>query len=95
MNLQENIHRIKEMMSLVTEEEEKDLSDETVNITGKVIDLSTMSDEEKQALKLKEKVIVDKKDNEYPIVLIQMADGKMIMFDVDGSVRDNENDLTV
>ena len=95
MNLQENIHRIKEMMSLVTEEEEKDLSDETVNITGKVIDLSTMSDEEKQALKLKEKIIVDKKDNEYPIVLIQMADGKMIMFDVDGSVRDNENDLTV
>ena len=82
-------------MSLVTEEEEKDLSDETVNITGKVKDLSTMSDEEKQALKLKEKVIVDKKDNEYPIVLIQMADGKMIMFDVDGSVRDNENDLTV
>ena len=95
MNLQENIHRIKEMMSLVTEQEEKDLSDETVNITGKVIDLSTMSDEEKQALKLKEKIIVDKKDNEYPIVLIQMADGKMIMFDVDGSVRDNENDLTV
>ena len=95
MNLQENIHRIKEMMSLVTEEEEKDLSHETVNITGKVIDLSTMSDEEKQALKLKEKVIVDKKDKEYPIVLIQMADGKMIMFDVDGSVGDNENDLTV
>lgn len=94
MNLQENIHRIKEMMSLVTEEEEKDLSDETVNITGKVIDLSTMSDEEKQALKLKEKVIVDKKDNEYPIVLIQMADGKMIMFDVDGSVTKNETDLT-
>jgi len=94
MNLQENIHRIKEMMSLVTEEEEKDLSDETVNITGKVIDLSTMSDEEKQALKLKEKVIVDKKDNEYPIVLIQMADGKMIMFDVEGNVTKNETDLT-
>ena len=94
MNLQENIHRIKEMMSLVTEEEEKDLSDETVNITGKIIDLSTMSDEEKQALKLKEKVIVDKKDKEYPIVLIQMADGKMIMFDVDGSVKKNETDLT-
>lgn len=82
------------MMSLVTEEEEKDLSDETVNITGKIIDLSTMSDEEKQALKLKEKVIVDKKDKEYPIVLIQMADGKMIMFDVDGSVKKNETDLT-
>ena len=81
-------------MSLVTEEEEKNLSDEFVNITGKVIDLSTMSDEEKQALKLKEKVIVDKKDKEYPIVLIQMADGKMIMFDVDGSVKKNETDLT-
>lgn len=81
-------------MSLVTEEEEKDLSDDTVNITGKVIDLSTMSDEEKQALKLKEKVIVDKKDNEYPIVLIQMADGKMIMFDVEGNVTKNETDLT-
>jgi len=94
MNLQENIHRIKEMMSLITEEEEKELSDETFNITGKVIDLSTMSDEEKRALKLKEKVIVDKKDKEYPIVLIQMADGKMIMFDVDGSVKKNETDLT-
>ena len=82
------------MMSLVTEEEEKDLSDETVNITGKVIDLSTISDEEKQALKLKEKIIVDKKDNEYPIVLIQMADGKMIMFDVEGNVAKNETDLT-
>lgn len=94
MNLQENIHRIKEMMSLVNEEEEKNLSDDTVNITGKVIDLSTMSDEDKQFLKLKEKVIVDKKDNEYPIVLIQMADGKMIMFDVDGSVVKNDTDLT-
>jgi len=94
MNLQENIHRSKEMMSLITEEEEKELSDETFNITGKVIDLSTMSDEEKRALKLKEKVIVDKKDKEYPIVLIQMADGKMIMFDVDGSVKKNETDLT-
>jgi len=93
MNLQENIHRIKEMMSLVTEEEEKDLSDETVNITGKVIDLSTMSDEEKKALKLKEKVIVDKKDNEYPIVLIQMADGKMIMFDVDGSIQEPDKNI--
>lgn len=81
-------------MSLVTEEEEKYLSDETVNITGKVIDLSTMSDEEKQALKLKEKVIVDKKDKEYPIVLIQMADGKMIMFDVEGNVTKNETDLS-
>lgn len=78
-------------MSLVIEEEEKDLSDETVNITGKVIDLSTMSDEDKKALKLKEKVIIDKKEKEYPIVLIQMADGKMIMFDVDGSVRENED----
>lgn len=94
MNLQENIDRIKEMMSLVNEEEEKNLSDDTVNITGKVIDLSTMSDEDKQFLKLKEKVIVDKKDNEYPIVLIQMADGKMIMFDVDGSVVKNDTDLT-
>ena len=81
-------------MSLITEEEEKELSDETFNITGKVIDLSTMSDEEKQALKLKEKIIVDKKDNEYPIVLIQMADGKMIMFDVEGNVTKNETDLS-
>lgn len=93
MNLQENIHRIKEMMSLVTEEEEKNLSDDTVNITGKVIDLSTMSDDEKKVLKLKEKIIVDKKDNEYPIVLIQMADGKMIMFDVDGSIQEPDKNI--
>lgn len=81
------------MMSLVTEEEEKNLSDDTVNITGKVIDLSTMSDDEKKVLKLKEKVIVDKKDNEYPIVLIQMADGKMIMFDVDGSIQEPDKNI--
>jgi len=93
MNLQENIHRIKEMMSLVNEDEEKNLSDDTVNITGKVIDLSTMSDDEKKVLKLKEKVIVDKKDNEYPIVLIQMADGKMIMFDVDGSIQEPDKNI--
>lgn len=80
-------------MSLVTEEEEKNLSDDTVNITGKVIDLSTMSDDEKKVLKLKEKVIVDKKDNEYPIVLIQMADGKMIMFDVDGSIQEPDKNI--
>lgn len=80
-------------MSLVNEDEEKNLSDDTVNITGKVIDLSTMSDDEKKVLKLKEKVIVDKKDNEYPIVLIQMADGKMIMFDVDGSIQEPDKNI--
>ena len=42
--------------------------------------------------KLKEKVIVDKKDNEYPIVLVQLANGKVIVFDVDGSIKDSEEE---
>jgi len=81
MTLQENIHRIKEMMELPNEEQ-------TVNITGKILDLENMSDEEKESLQLKEKVFVDKVDNEYPIVLVQLRNGKVIMFDVDGSIQE-------
>ena len=86
MTLQENIYRIKEMMELPDEEK-------TVNITGKVLDLENMSDEEKESLQLKEKVFVDKVDNEYPIVLVQLRDGKVIMFDVDGSIQEPEKNI--
>jgi hypothetical protein len=89
MNLQENIKKIKKMMNLV---EDTKNNDEVVNIKGKVIDLSNLSGEEKEELKLKEKVIVDKKDKEYPIVMVKMRNGKVIVFDVDGSIKDTEQD---
>jgi hypothetical protein len=41
-----------------------------------------MSPEEKEEFKLKEKVILDKSELDYPIVLIQLKDGKYIIFDV-------------
>lgn len=66
MTLQENIQKIRKMMNL---KEEDEMMDNTVELKGKILDLSDLSDEQKQEFKLKEKVIVDKKDNEYPIVL--------------------------
>jgi hypothetical protein len=89
MNLQENIKKIKKMMNLV---EDTKNNDEVVNIIGKVIDLSNLNGDEREELKLKEKVIVDKKDKEYPIVMVKMANGKVIVFDVDGSIKDTEQD---
>ena len=77
------------MMNLV---EDTKNNDEVVNIKGKVIDLSDLSGEEREELKLKEKVIVDKKDKEYPIVMVKMGNGKIIVFDVDGSIKDTEQD---
>ena len=77
------------MMNL---KEEDEMMDDTVELKGKVLDLSDLSDEQKQEFKLKEKVIVDKKDNEYPIVLVQLANGKVIVFDVDGSIKDSEEE---
>lgn len=72
--------------------EEDEMMDDTVELKGKILDLSDLSDEQKQEFKLKEKVIVDKKDNEYPIVLVQLANGKVIVFDVDGSIKDSEEE---
>jgi hypothetical protein len=89
MTLQENIQKIRKMMNL---KEEDEMMDNTVELKGKILDLSDLSDEQKQEFKLKEKVIVDKKDNEYPIVLVQLANGKVIVFDVDGSIKDSEEE---
>lgn len=89
MTLQENIQKIRKMMNL---KEEDEMMDDTVELKGKVLDLSDLSDEQKQEFKLKEKVIVDKKDNEYPIVLVQLANGKVIVFDVDGSIKDSKEE---
>jgi thymidine phosphorylase len=90
MTLQENISRIKEVMSQLTEETKGKQKKKTVSIKGEVLDLSKLPEEKKEELKLREKVIVDKKNMEYPIVMVQLADGKVIVFDVDGSVRENE-----
>lgn len=89
MTLQENIQKIRKIMNL---KEEDEMMDDTVELKGKILDLSDLSDEQKQEFKLKEKVIVDKKDNEYPIVLVQLANGKVIVFDVDGSIKDSEEE---
>lgn len=86
MNLQENIQRIKEMMEVPRKEK-------SIQLKGKVLDLDNLTDEQKEELQIKEKVIVDKVDNEYPIVLIQLKDGKVIMFDVDGSIQEPEENI--
>ena len=86
MNLQENIQRIKEMMEVPQKEK-------SIQLKGKVLDLDNLTDEQKEELQIKEKVTVDKVDNEYPIVLIQLKDGKVIMFDVDGSIQEPEENI--
>jgi len=67
--------------------------DNTINIKGKILDLENLTDEQKQTLEMKDKVIVDKNELEYPIVMIQLENGKVIVFDVDGSVKENEFDI--
>jgi len=86
MNLQENIQRIKEMMEVPPE-------NQTVSIKGKVLDLDNLTNDEKKNLQLKEKVILDRLENEYPIVLIQLKDGKVIVFDVNGSIQEPEKNI--
>lgn len=57
-------------------------NDNTLKIIGKVVDPTNMTPEEKEEFKLKEKVVLDKSELEYPIVLIQLRNGKYIIFDV-------------
>jgi len=88
MTLNEDIRRIREMMEISDNE-----PDNTINIKGKILDLENLTDEQKQTLEMKDKVIVDKNELEYPIVMIQLENGKVIVFDVDGSVKENEFDI--
>ena len=67
--------------------------EKSIQLKGKVLDLDNLTDEQKEELQIKEKVTVDKVDNEYPIVLIQLKDGKVIMFDVDGSIQEPEENI--
>ena len=68
-----------QLLSIIKENSSK--KNKTVEITGKVLDPSNMSPEEKEEFKLKEKVVLDKSELDYPIVLIQLKDGKYIIFD--------------
>jgi hypothetical protein len=45
-----------------------------------------MTPDEKEEFKLKEKVVLDKSELEYPIVLVQLKDGKYIIFDVNHGI---------
>lgn len=94
MNLQENIEKIKSVINTICETEEEKI-DDTVNMQGKLIDLDNLSDKEKKVLDLKEKIVVDNNQLEYPIVLIQLRNGKVIVFDVDGTVKDLEENKNV
>jgi len=94
MNLSEDLYRIKQVMGILNEQdslenENQKQDEEEVTLVGKVLDLNNMSIGDKEKLKLKEKIVVDNKLNEYPILLIQTRDGKIIMFDTNGSVKSN------
>lgn len=90
MNLNENLLRIKEVMGILNEQPSDEVENEdTMNMVGKVLDLENMTPEEKKKFQLKEKIVIDNKLKEYPIVLVQTRDGKIIMFDVEGNVKDS------
>lgn len=60
--------------------------DNIVKIKGKILDPTDMTPEEKEEFKLKEKVVIDKAEIDYPIVLIQLRNGKYIIFDVNHDI---------
>lgn len=60
--------------------------DNIVKIKGKILDPTNMTPEEKEEFKLKEKVVIDKAEIDYPIVLIQLRNGKYIIFDVNHDI---------
>ena len=91
MKLNKDISRIKEVMGILNEQTMEMPEDEkTISITGKIIDLENLSDEDKSQLKLRERIVIDNNQKEYPIVLVQTRDGKLVMFDIDGSIRKEE-----
>ena len=91
MKLNKDISRIKEVMGILNEQTMEMPEDEkTISITGKIIDLENLSDEDKSQLKLRERIVIDNNQNEYPIVLVQTRDEKLVMFDIDGSIRKEE-----
>jgi len=79
----------KRQLSKIFEQDLPEQEKNTVNIEGKIVDLSQLSNKEKIELKLKEKVVLDKSDMDYPIVMVQMKDGKYIVFDVNGAIVEN------
>lgn len=68
-------------------EEDSDLPQDEVEITGKIVDLSDLNKEEVKVLQLKEKVFIDKTEMDYPIVMIQLKNGKYIILDVNESAE--------
>ena len=91
MKLNKDISRIKEVMGILNEQiMEMPQDEKTISITGKIIDLENLSDEDKSQLKLRERIVIDNDQKEYPIVLVQTRDGKLVMFDIDGSIRKEE-----
>lgn len=91
MKLNNDVLRIKKMMGILNEQLMDTPEDEpSITLTGKVIDLENLSDEDKSQLKLRERIVIDNDQKEYPIVLVQTRDGKLVMFDIDGSIKKGE-----
>lgn len=91
MKLKEDISRIKRVMKILGEQVFEENGDD-INLKGKIIDLENLSDEDKEILQLKERIIIDAQKNDYPIVLVQTRDGRVVMFDVNG-VETNEEGM--
>jgi len=83
-------------MGILNEQPSDEVENEdTMNMVGKVLDLENMTPEEKEKFQLKEKIVIDNKLKEYPILLVQTRDGKIIMFDVEGNVKSSDEDLSL
>lgn len=82
----------KQFRKLIEESSKKKNKKNSVQVQGEIVDLSDLTNQEKQELKLREKIVVDNTKSEYPIVMIQLRDGKYIIFDVNGEIVDNETE---
>ena len=83
----------KQLLRLIKENPMRKPKKKSIKIEGEIVDLSDLSNVEKQELKLREKVLVTQKNQEYPIVLVQLADGKVLMFDIEGNIKQDEENI--
>ena len=83
----------KQLLRLIKENPMRKPKKKVIKIEGEIVDLSDLSNVEKQELKLREKVLVTQKNQEYPIVLVQLADGKVLMFDIEGNIKQDEENI--
>lgn len=73
------------------DKDQEDEGEKTVKIGDKMVDFKDLNDKQKEEFKLKEKIIIDKADLDYPIVLVQLRNKKYKILDGNHRVQKARN----